>query len=95
MRLDKQERTALKHSLVGLNGEVYLFGSRLDDSRKGGDIDLIIFSSVSPYRLSQDISVNFFKECEEKIDVTVMDKHRLTDEQRAFLNSIKIEPLIL
>ena len=82
MRLDEQEKRALKHSLKGIKGEVYLFGSRLDDKRKGGDIDLLVFAQGSPYRISQDISVNFFKECEEKIDVIVMARYMqvLSDE---------------
>ena len=95
MRLDQQEKKALKYALEGIDEDIYLFGSRCDDFRKGGDIDLLIFSKASPYQLSQDISVNFFKICEEKIDVIVMDKDNLSEEQQAFINSIKMEKLIL
>ena len=38
MRLDKIEKEALKKSLMDFKGEVFLFGSRLDDGKKGGDI---------------------------------------------------------
>ena len=38
MRLDKLERGALKFVLKDFKGEIYLFGSRLDDDKKGGDI---------------------------------------------------------
>ena len=93
--MDEQEKRALKHSLKGIKGEVYLFGSRLDDKRKGGDIDLLVFAQGSPYRISQDISVNFFKECEEKNDVIVMDNQKLTMEQQAFINTLRMEPLVL
>lgn len=95
MRLDALEISALKHALEDVHGNAYLFGSRVDDSRKGGDIDLLIFSKDSPYKISQNISLKFFKMCEEKIDVLVMDKDKLTEEQRAFLGTIKMERLKL
>lgn len=95
MRLDELEKSALRHALENVPGEVYLFGSRTDDSRKGGDIDLLVFSSESPYMLSRDIALRFFKVCEEKIDVVVMDKDNLTQDQQAFLNTIEMEPLKL
>ena len=44
MRLDSQESTALKNALAGVDDKVFLFGSRVDNSAKGGDIDIIIFS---------------------------------------------------
>ncbi|MBN1552628.1 nucleotidyltransferase domain-containing protein [bacterium] len=94
MRLDKQERKALRHSLRNVDGDIFLFGSRLHDDRKGGDIDLLVFSKGSPYRISQEIAVNFFKECEEKIDVIVMDNSRLTEQQQAFVNTLKMEPIV-
>lgn len=93
MRLDEKEKAALKKALTGVEGEVYIFGSRVDDSLKGGDIDILIFSKLAPYKLSQDVSIKFFMECEEKIDVIVMDKANLTEEQRAFLNTIKLEKI--
>ncbi len=36
MRLDGREKEALNRALEGVEGEVYLFGSRVDDSRRGG-----------------------------------------------------------
>ena len=36
MRLDALEREALKYALNDFNGDVYLFGSRIDDTKKGG-----------------------------------------------------------
>ncbi len=41
MRLSPHELDAVRRTLYGAdpNGKVWLFGSRADDSRRGGDID--------------------------------------------------------
>ncbi len=42
MRLNEHEKTAIREVIHGVDptADIYLFGSRLDDSRHGGDIDL-------------------------------------------------------
>ena len=67
--------------------ESILFGSRLDSCQRGGGIDILIFSKADPFQLSQQTSVRFFEKCEEKIDVTVMDPKKLTQEQQGFSKS--------
>jgi predicted nucleotidyltransferase len=45
MRLSTIERKTIKdttHKVFGENAQVFLFGSRVDDTKKGGDIDLFI-----------------------------------------------------
>ena len=45
MRLTEQQKNMIKKvvkSLAGDEAETILFGSRVDDNRKGGDIDLLI-----------------------------------------------------
>ena len=42
MRLDTNEKKALKHALRDFDGEIYLFGSRTSNVRKGGDIDILL-----------------------------------------------------
>ncbi len=88
MRLYKDEKELLKRIISKMNIEVYLFGSRVDDSLLGGDIDLLVFSNADKYQLSKKIKLEFQKEIDEKIDVIVMDKYDLSKEDIAFLNSI-------
>jgi predicted nucleotidyltransferase len=47
MRLKKQEIEIIKNTILAIfdDAKIYLFGSRLDDSKKGGDIDLFVISS--------------------------------------------------
>ena len=45
MRLSREIRESVIHyakEYFGDNIKIYLFGSRVDDSKKGGDIDLLI-----------------------------------------------------
>lgn len=77
MRLDADEKKALRFALEGFNGEVYLFGSRLDDKKRGGDIDILLIpqKNVSPLRLSLKIQTRFFSRCEERVDVLVYEEN--------------------
>lgn len=44
MRMTQKQLQAIKTNFKSFfhDGEIYLFGSRVDDSKKGGDIDLYI-----------------------------------------------------
>jgi predicted nucleotidyltransferase len=48
MRLTPFQRQAIKKHFLDVfrEGRIYLFGSRVDDNRKGGDIDLYIQTDV-------------------------------------------------
>ncbi len=90
MRLDEQEKRALFKAVRGL-GEVYLFGSRTDDSARGGDIDILIYSDEPAFELSRRVARDFFMECEEKIDVLVVNPDEMAPEQKAFIAGLKLE----
>jgi uncharacterized protein len=49
MRLSQQQQEVIQHLVhgeVGADACVSVFGSRLDDSRRGGDLDLLIETSI-------------------------------------------------
>ena len=52
MRLAENEIAAIKQIITELDpvARIYLFGSRTDDTKKGGDIDIIILSKVLTFK---------------------------------------------
>jgi len=59
MRLDKKDREIIVTTIEDVFGKVkvYLFGSRLDDDKKGGDIDLFIVSEEKSNLFEKKIKV--------------------------------------
>jgi len=95
VRLTPFERSALDAALAGVDGAVYVFGSRTNLSKRGGDIDLLIFSkSGSAYKLAQDVTVKFQMQCDEKIDVLVADPEKTAVDQQDFIDSIMSEAVL-
>ena len=78
MRLSQSEKSAIIRAVERLDptAEIYLFGSRVDDAKKGGDIDLLIFSQRLTFEDKLKIKAYLFEEIEEqKIDLIIsMDK---------------------
>ena len=73
MRFDRQEKEALKYALQDFSGKIFLFGSRLDDTKKGGDIDIMVIpeKKINALKLSLEIQKRFFTICEQKLDIIV------------------------
>lgn len=73
MRLDKYEKEALKYAFKNFRGKVYLYGSRVDDTKRGGDIDLLLIpdETITPLKLAIEIQKRFFSRCEQKLDVLI------------------------
>ncbi len=93
MRLSKKQHSAIKSIFLEVfkSGEIYLFGSRVDDTQKGGDIDLYIVTTCKEnlaqkkieflVKLKNDIG-------EQKIDVVFNRDQTRPIEQEAIKNGI-------
>ncbi|MFH1563310.1 MAG: nucleotidyltransferase domain-containing protein [Nitrospirota bacterium] len=74
MRLKENEKQVIIQAVKSIDPQahLYLFGSRVDDSRKGGDIDILIFSDKMNYDNKLNIKKDIFTVIEEqKIDLFV------------------------
>ena len=88
MRLTKYEVKMIKQAFQESfeDGKVYLFGSRVDDTQKGGDIDLYIVPSKK-FENERERKINFLILLDEyigeqKIDVIIAkDKTRLIERE--------------
>lgn len=102
MRLSTKELSTIKRAfaevLLGRPFQLYLYGSRTDDTKKGGDIDLLL---VVPTELKSDvIELKTKIRCrifdfidEQKIDITVATENELSSD--IFLSSVKADCIVL
>ncbi|SFV71048.1 hypothetical protein MNB_SM-5-298 [hydrothermal vent metagenome] len=96
MRLTQYEINSIKKAFKEIfeSGDVYLFGSRVDDSKRGGDIDLYLVPSKKSDD-ERERKIKFLVKLDEyigeqKIDVIMAkDKNRLI-EQEALKYGIKL-----
>ncbi|HMY80415.1 MAG TPA: nucleotidyltransferase domain-containing protein [Candidatus Absconditabacterales bacterium] len=90
IRLDPLEKKALKSILYDIQGDMYLFGSRTNPKKQGGDIDiLIITNKINEQTLSFRIKLmsKFHLISEQKIDIIVFPTH-MNESQQYFFNSL-------
>ena len=83
MRLSETEQQIIREAVfcVDPQAKIYLFGSRADDAKRGGDIDLLIFSPKISFKDKLDIKAKIFEHIEEqKIDLLIA-----TDTQDPFV----------
>jgi predicted nucleotidyltransferase len=93
MRLTSIEHQAIKKYFIEVfkEGEIYLFGSRVDDSRKGGDIDLYLRIKETKNLVSKklDFLVKLKREIgQQKIDVVFDKKLNRSIDRVAISNGI-------
>jgi predicted nucleotidyltransferase len=85
MRLDTRTREIIKHEVadfLGADSVVRLFGSRVDDTQRGGDIDLLIESPIPiDNRVQAECQLAarlFIKLGGRKVDVLIKDRNTPT-----------------
>ena len=79
MRLSEQHRQAILQVVTAVCGPhalVRLFGSRLDDGKRGGDVDLMVELPFEPqdiFALQRDLHVKLLRALDERpVDVLVV-----------------------
>ena len=98
MRLTPKQQKAIKKTFLDIfqKGDIYLFGSRVDDSKRGGDIDLyIVLEEKLPISMIFNKKIDFLVELknkigEQKIDVLISKDKNRSIEQEALKNGIKL-----
>ena len=74
MRLNPQELEVVRHTLYSAdpNGRVWLYGSRTDDCKRGGDIDLYLEAS-QPIDLKTALALEYrlTEGCDAKVDLLI------------------------
>jgi len=72
MRLTENEQLVIVNTVRALSkrADIYLFGSRIDDSKRGGDIDLLIHSQELTNQQLRQIKWQLMEQLgEQKIDL--------------------------
>ncbi len=76
MRISDEQIKVLKNKLYTLSNQakLYLFGSRVDDNKKGGDIDLLVVDTTLTKKDLRVLRIEFFKYFgEQKLDILLDD----------------------
>lgn len=74
MRLANEERSVINETIrqADADAQVYLFGSRVDNDARGGDIDLLVLSKKINLMTKLDILARLHRALgERKIDIAV------------------------
>ena len=85
MRLSKREVDIIKETINNYckNPKIYLFGSRLDDNKKGGDIDIFIISEQNDYETKIKIASKLEYIIDKPVDIIIHKDFNRKIEQEA------------
>jgi len=95
MRLSEQQLQAIKESVSKelTQAEIFLYGSRVDDDKRGGDIDLLVYSEA-PVNLMLKTKIK--SKIKQKIGDQKLDIQFLkSGETNAFVELVKSEAIKL
>ncbi len=93
MRLTEEERSAIKETIYSFDtsAKVYLFGSRVSDEKRGGDIDLIIISKTLKPADKISILMGLKEKIgEQKIDIIISDSIEKRFEKIVFQEALAL-----
>ena len=93
IRLKSDEINAIKSSILYLDpyAKIYLFGSRTDPKKRGGDIDILVFSNTLKDSDRLQIKMFIFKQMEEqKIDLIIASDDTDPFVKLALLNGVQL-----
>ncbi|MEA1914591.1 MAG: hypothetical protein U9N30_04660 [Campylobacterota bacterium] len=99
MRLTYHEIKSIievKNTVYDDTAQIYLFGSRIDDTKKGGDIDLYLIANTSKRTLENKLQFQTLlisKIGDQKIDLIYHKDSSQLIEQEALKNSIELNLL--
>ncbi len=94
-QIDTINKLAGKH--FGKETNVYLFGSRTDDNKKGGDIDLFI-NTANEATLTIEAKIRFMAELKAKIGdrkIDVVFDNASTRQKKNFYRSVTLQKVEL
>jgi len=93
MRLASHEIKSIKETILQMDADaqIRLFGSRVDDNKRGGDIDLLILSSSLGFQ--DKLKIRYLlkeKLGERKIDIIITEKPTTAFVKYVFQKSLLI-----
>ncbi|MDR2718084.1 MAG: nucleotidyltransferase domain-containing protein [Treponema sp.] len=93
MRITEREKNIIVEAVINIdpNAHIWLFGSRTDDNKKGGDIDIGVLSSKVDVMEEIEIKQKIYDKIgEQKIDLVVSK-----DGQEAFFKYAVTKGILL
>ncbi len=93
MRLKVEEQEVIKNAihLFDADAKIFLFGSRINDNKKGGDIDILVISSKLNRRKIRQIKEKFYNKFgEQRLDLVIPNNYN-----KAFVEFILDEAIKL